>query len=155
VRGSGAHNSLRPSLLYLMPDDDLRKLLRYLLSVLYIAAGLFHILVPRPFTLIIPDWVPYPFATVVFTGVCEIAGGVGLLIPVLRRAAGLMLAVYAVCVFPANLRHALEGIDVAPIPNSWWYHAPRLALQPLLIWLPLYSTSLITWPIRRHPNGDP
>jgi uncharacterized membrane protein len=96
-----------------MPDDDRRKLLRYLLSAFYIAAGTFHILVPRPFTLITPDWVPHPFATVVFTGMCEIAGGVGLLIPGLRRAAGLMLALYAVCVFPANLKHAFEGMDVA------------------------------------------
>jgi uncharacterized membrane protein len=137
-----------------MPDDDRRKLLRYLLSAFYIAAGTFHILVPRPFTLITPDWVPHPFATVVFTGMCEIAGGVGLLIPGLRRAAGLMLALYAVCVFPANLKHAFEGMDVASIPNSWWYHGPRLALQPVLVWLPLYSTSLINWPIRRHRNGD-
>jgi len=136
-----------------MSQCSVRKALRCVIAAFYVVAGISHILVPLPFTLITPDWVPYPFATIVITGVCEIAGGVGLLIPTLRRAAGLMLAVYAVCVFPANLKHVIEGIHVAPLPDSWWYHAPRLALQPVLIWLPLYSTSLINWPLRRHRKG--
>ena len=37
-----------------------------------------------------------------FTGVCEIAGGVGLLIPAVHVAAAIALAVFLVAVFPAN-----------------------------------------------------
>jgi hypothetical protein len=29
-----------------------------------------------------------------------------------------------------------------------------LALQPVLVWLPLYSTSLINWPTRGHRKAS-
>jgi uncharacterized membrane protein len=50
-----------------------RKALRCVIAAFYIIAGISHILVPRPFMLITPDWVPYPFATIVITGAIEIA----------------------------------------------------------------------------------
>jgi uncharacterized membrane protein len=84
--------------------------------------------------------------TVLLTGFCEIAGSGALLTRRLRRPAGIMLALYAVCVFPANLKHALYGIHVPPLPDSWWYHGPRLALQPILVWLALFCTDVIAWP---------
>jgi uncharacterized membrane protein len=59
-----------------------------------------------------------------------------------------MLAAYAVCVFPANIKHAFEGILLPPIPDSWWYHAPRLAFQPVLVWWPLFCAGVIDWPTR-------
>src|SRR5947199_157429 len=34
---------------------------------------------------------------------------------------GHMLALYAVCVFPANIKHAIDGIALPPIPDGWWY----------------------------------
>jgi uncharacterized membrane protein len=98
--------------------------------------------------LIVPAWVPSPRLVVLATGLCEIAGAAALLVPRLRRAAGLMLALYALCVFPANIRHAVEGIDVPGLPGGWWYHGPRLAFQPVLIWLALYAGDLIDWPLR-------
>jgi uncharacterized membrane protein len=52
----------------------------------------------------------------------EDAGSVALLIRRLRRLAGVMLAISAACVFPANIKHAVEGIHVPPLADSWWYH---------------------------------
>ena len=43
-----------------------------------------------------------------------------------------MLAVYAVCVWPANIYQAFWHVHVWPLPDSWWYHGPRLALQPYM-----------------------
>jgi uncharacterized membrane protein len=57
-----------------------------------------------------------------------------------------MLALYAICVFPANIKHAIEAIHVPPVPDSWWYHGSRLALQPVLVWWALYCSGLIDWP---------
>jgi uncharacterized membrane protein len=74
--------------------------------------------------------VPFGRAVVLATGLCEIAGSIALISTRLRRLAGIMLALYAVCVFPANVKHALDGIHLPPTPDSWWYHGPRLALQP-------------------------
>jgi len=60
--------------------------------------------------------------------------------------AGIALAAYAVCVFPANIKHAFEGITVAGLPSSWWYHAPRLAAQPVLVWWALWCSGAVRWP---------
>jgi uncharacterized membrane protein len=66
-----------------------------------------------------------------------------------RKLAGIMLALYAVCVFPANIKHALYDIQVPGLPSSWWYHAPRLLMQPVLVWWALFCSGAIDWPRRR------
>jgi hypothetical protein len=35
------------------------------------------------------------------------------------------------------------------IPDSWWYHAPRLALQPVLAWWALFCVGAVDWPWRK------
>jgi uncharacterized membrane protein len=65
----------------------------------------------------------------------------------LRRWAGIALAVYAVCVWPANFKHAFGGIDIPHLSSSWWYHAPRLALQPVIVWWALFCAGVIDWPL--------
>jgi uncharacterized membrane protein len=111
---------------------------RAALVIFYMIAGIAHLAWPAPFLLIMPEVVPFPDAVVLITGILEIAGAIGLLLPRWRRLAGLMLATYAVCVFPANIRHALSGLDIAGWPLGWWYHGPRLALQPALVWWALW-----------------
>ena len=86
----------------------------------------------------------------ILTGVCEVAGAIGLLIPRTRRAAGAALALYAVCVYPANIYHALAHKHVAPLPDSWWYHGPRLLFQPVLVWWALFAGGVIDWPWRER-----
>jgi len=120
--------------------------MRLFMAALYLAAGMLHIVAPAGFVLIVPDAVPWPETTVIATGLCEIAGAAGLMTQRLRRAAGIALAAYAVCVFPANIKHALLMVPVAGLPVSWWYHGPRLALQPLLVWWALYCAEVTDWP---------
>lgn len=114
----------------------------------YAAFGVFHLVATRGFLPIMPEWVPWPWQVIQFTGLCEIAGGLGLMIPGLRRAAGIGLALYAVCVFPANLHHAFDHVSVPGLPSSWWYHGPRLLLQPVLVWLALVAGGVMRWPGR-------
>ena len=94
-----------------------------------------------------PDFVPWPREVVLFTGVCEIAGSIGLLTRRFRLLSGVMLALYALCVWPANFKHAIDGISLPPVPDTWWYHAPRLAFQPVLIWCALWCGGAIDWPL--------
>ena len=61
---------------------------RILLAIFYFVAGVAHLRSPGGFLAITPGWVPYPEFVVAFTGVAEIAGALGLMIPRLRRAAG-------------------------------------------------------------------
>ncbi len=126
-----------------------RRVMRLLTAAFYLIAGIFHVTRPAAFLPIVPDWVPYAHAVVIITGLCEIAGAIALLTPRLRRLAGMMLALYALCVWPANVKHAFAHIVLPPIPDSWWYHAPRLALQPVLIWWALYCSDVVDWPWRR------
>ncbi len=104
---------------------------------------------PGVFLEITPDWVPYPRDVVVGTGGCEIAGAIGLLIGRVRWAAGVGLALYAVCVFPANIRHAIYGLPPGEVQLGWWYHGPRLALQPVLVWWALFAGEVMSWPFSR------
>ena len=126
-----------------------RLISRAVLAALYAAAGAFHLGTPDTFLLITPEWVPFPRQVILATGLCELAGATGLLIPRLRRAAGWGLALYAVCVFPANVKHALMAAPPTQLQLSWWYHAPRLAFQPVLVWWPLFAAGVTDWPFRR------
>jgi uncharacterized membrane protein len=128
--------------------------LRAALSVFFLAAGVLHLTATDPFVSIVPDWVRYPRIVVEITGICEIAGALAVLTRRWRRLAGLMLALYAICVFPANIKHALDGISVPGLPSSWWYHAPRLMAQPIIVWWALYASGVIDWPFARRAHAD-
>lgn len=134
--------------------DPARALLRWVLAAAYAGIGLVHLARPEALLPIMPGWVPLPLTVILATGICEIAGAAGLLMPRTRRLAGIMLALYAVCVVPANVKHAVEGIDLPPLPNSWWYHAPRLAFQPVLVWAALFAAGLTDWPRTRPEAGS-
>ncbi len=130
----------------------LRATLRWLLALIYIGVGLVHLRSAPGFLAIMPAWVPYPLEVVRITGVCEILGGVGLLIPRLRWISGVMLALYAICVYPANLHHAFGQVSVGGLPSSWWYHGPRLAFQPVFVWWALFAGGVINWPFKQEPK---
>jgi uncharacterized membrane protein len=116
---------------------------RLLLALFYGAAGVLHLVTPAGFVAIVPSLVPWPATVVLVTGLIEIVAAIALLVHRTRRLAGWTLAAYAIAVFPANVHHALAGIAVAGLPTSWWYHGPRLALQPLLVWWALRAGGVI------------
>jgi uncharacterized membrane protein len=126
-----------------------RAVMRWILAALYTAAGIAHLLAPREFLAITPSWVPLVPQVIFITGWCELAGAVALVTKPLRWWAGVALAAYAIGVWPANFKHAIEGIQLPYITNSWLYHGPRLALQPVLVWWALYCADVIDWPWRR------
>jgi uncharacterized membrane protein len=109
------------------------------LSAFYALAGAAHLIWPEPFLRITPDWVPAKPVVIAATGVFEIVASICLLSPRTRKRAGLALALYALAVWPANFKHALEGIEFAYLTSSWWLHGPRLALQPVLIAAALWA----------------
>jgi uncharacterized membrane protein len=129
-----------------------RRAMRWAIAAFYLAAGMAHLFATDKFIPIVPNFLPWPREVVLATGLCEIAGGFALLTTRLRRLAGVMFALYAVCVFPANMKHAIEGINVPPAPDSWWYHGPRLLMQPVLVWWALFCTGVIAWPWNNSPG---
>ncbi len=95
------------------------------------AMGLAHLAIPGPFVRVMPAYLPAHEALVFISGLAEIAGGVGLLVPKLRIAAGWWLVALLIAVFPTNVEMALHP----PAGISTWILWLRLPLQiPLIIW---------------------
>ena len=128
----------------MIADSRPRRIARAVLALAYLIAGVAHLRSPGGFIAITP-------ATVIWlTGIAEIAGSIGLMLPPFRRAAGIGLALYALCVWPANIHHALSDIPLNGVHLSWWYHGPRLALQPVIIWWALWASGVTDWPFARR-----
>ncbi|KPF96485.1 hypothetical protein IP86_16510 [Rhodopseudomonas sp. AAP120] len=129
-----------------------RVIMRWILAAFFAAAGVAHLAVPDKLLAMTPGWVPFAPEVILLTGLFELAAALALLTRPLRWWAGVALALYSLCVWPANIHHALGGIDIPGLPSSWWYHGPRLAAQPLIIWASLYAAEVIDWPFRRRPG---
>jgi uncharacterized membrane protein len=123
-----------------------RPIVRWVLFLIYSIAGIAHLRAPGVFLPIMPGLVPWPGPVVFWTGIAELAGAVALVQPFsmpLRRFAGWGLAAYALCVWPANIKHML--IDGG---SNLSYHVPRMMAQPLVIWAALWASGAIAWPWR-------
>jgi uncharacterized membrane protein len=127
-----------------------RLVLRWLLAVFFAGAGYAHLASPDKLLSITPDWVPFAPQIIFVTGLLEFAGALALVTRPLRTWAAVAMALYTVCVWPANIKHAVDGIDLAGLPSSWWYHGPRLAMQPVIVWALLFAGEVIDWPFRRR-----
>jgi len=133
-----------------------RFVLRWLLAALYAFAGYMHVVRPEPFLGVTPGFVPYPEAVIYWTGIAEIAGAIGLIQPFLRplrQAAGIGLALYALCVWPANINHFAMDMAREDGGLGLGYHVPRMFAQPLVIWLALWVGEAIG-PRPRAPRRD-
>jgi uncharacterized membrane protein len=134
-------------------ESGRRRWARYVLALFYALAGVGHLVAVDAVVGIVPPWVPQPHLVVIVTGLCELAGAAALLGTRLRSAAGWAFAAYALCVWPANVQHAILDLSRGtglPI----WYHAPRLALQPVIIWWSLWASGAIDWPWRDQPRSS-
>jgi uncharacterized membrane protein len=115
--------------------------LRIVVAGVFVIAGISHFVpsVQRTMAAMIPPRLRLrglltPRNLVILTGVCEIAGGIGLLVEATRVTSGVALAVFLVAVFPANAyaaRHK-DRFGAVAIPL-----VPRLIGQLALIGLVL------------------
>ena len=126
------------------PDRTWCQPLRWLLAAAYAVAGILHFVFPEALLGITPLWVPEPRLVIAATGIAEIAGAIALAQPWsarLRRAGGIGLALYALCVFPANINHMLIDMARSQPQLGWGYHVPRMLFQPFLIWAALWVST--------------
>lgn len=110
-----------------MNVDRARAIARGILSVAMIGIGALHFVAPAPFAAMIPSALPSHLALVYVSGVAEIAGGAGLQIPKLRRAASWGLIALYLAVFPANVNMALHDLplgDYHPSSFALWARLP-------------------------------
>jgi len=113
-----------------------------LLAALFLFAGYIHLRNPTPFLLIMPPWIPFHRACVFISGIAELLGGTGLLIPDRRIqiVTGWGLIALLVAVFPANIYMATNHIQIPGFHVQPWVAWARLPLQLLLVMGVIFAT---------------
>jgi uncharacterized membrane protein len=111
-----------------------KALFRWLLVAFFVAAGLNHFRVPAMYVGMIPPWLPYPYFLNAVAGMSEVLGGIGVVFPRFRLAAGWGLIALLVAVLPANFHVALMG------------QMPGFNFSPVTLWLRLpFQAVLMAW----------
>jgi uncharacterized membrane protein len=105
-----------------------------LLGAGFAVAGALHLVRPAPYIRIMPPWLPAAALLVLISGLAEIAGGLGILLPFTRVAAGWGLIALLVAVFPANVQMLLGALSHHASRGWIALLVARLPLQIVLIW---------------------
>ena len=112
-----------------------------LLGGFWICAGTLHLVRPQTYRAIMPPWIPAHHELVLLSGGAEIAGGVGALVPSLRRPVRWWLVALLVAIFPANVHMAMNPGDIQGLPDiPRWLLWARLPLQAVLVAWVVHAT---------------
>jgi uncharacterized membrane protein len=121
-----------------------RQAARAALAVMFLFTGSMHFSsLKHDFAAMIPDPFPNGLWVVYLTGMFEIAGGIGLLVPRTRKAASRCLVLLLVVMFTANVNAVVNDIPLggdAPVPL--WLRAPMQLLYIAMTW----------WATRNEPQ---
>ena len=111
----------------------IRSIARLLLAASLVVAGVAHFAMPQTYLPLMPEVLPAKRFWIYFTGVAEIAGGIGLLVPRLRRAAtiGIVLMLVGFLWVHVDLLFRPATFGGEPIPR--WILWARVPLQFVLI----------------------
>lgn len=114
-----------------MARERLHAVVRWALTVVMVAAGANHFINPPPYLGMMPAELPVSthLPLVYLSGVFEILGGLGLILPATRRLAAYGLIALFVAVFPANLNMALNDLPLGKDHVPSWALWARLPLQ--------------------------
>jgi uncharacterized membrane protein len=116
--------------------ERVRSVVRVMAALAMIGVGIDHFIAPDFFVKIVPRVLPAPLVLVWVSGFFEALGGVGLLIPKTRRAAGIGLVLLYIAVFPANINMCVHPELGGSIPL--WALWARLPFQVVFIALALW-----------------
>lgn len=117
------------------------EILAYTLAVLFCCTGIIHFTRLRvDLEKMVPPWVANPRAMVFVTGILEILGAVGLLIHSTRVVTGILLIIFLIAIFPANIYGTQAGVTFnnRPMPRMWIRAPVQFLLIILVYWLIRY-----------------
>jgi uncharacterized membrane protein len=109
---------------------------RYALALMFVFTAVAHFNAMKyDLARMIPSSFPRPLMIVYFTGVLELLGAVGLLVPRFRSLAGICLIALLVGMFSANVNAALKGVTLRGKPaTALWLRTPIQVLFIGLLW---------------------
>ena len=105
-----------------------------LIGLIFVVAGAMHFLRPRFYLAMMPPWLPAAAALVIVSGVFEILGGIGVLVPATRIIAGWGLIALLFAVFPANVQMLINARAAHASASTMAVLIARLPLQALLMY---------------------
>lgn len=117
------------------PQDRRVRPAHLAIAAAFVGAGVMHFVIPRSYAAIVPTILPAPLFLVYLSGACEVAGGLGVLVPRTRRWAAVGLVALLAAVFPANVQMLANAVAAG---KPWWHLALlwlRLPLQLVLMCL--------------------
>jgi uncharacterized membrane protein len=119
----------------LFPFGKVQWILRIAVALPLLVSGTAHFTRTALMAMIIPAFLPYHRQLVLVSGALELAGAVGLLLPVFTRAASASLALLMIAIFPANVYAANKYVGGLHMPSV----PVRLAMQVVYILLLLMA----------------
>lgn len=110
-----------------------KPIFRWIFTVVMTLAGVNHFIDPATYVAMMPDVLPAPLALVYLSGIAEIAGGLGLILPATRKLAAWGLILLFLAVFPANINMAINGLPLGSTELPSWALWGRLPLQLVFV----------------------
>ena len=123
-----------------LPDGLWKKLVLLGLAAFFINVGIDHFINPDFYLSIMPPAFPLHLEAVYISGLFEVLGGLGVLIPRFRKFSGWGLIALLIAVYPANIYMALTPEAFPDVPLSALYI--RLVFQFIFF----YWAYLVTRP---------
>jgi uncharacterized membrane protein len=117
-----------------------RAKMRLALAAMFLLAASGRLVNPDGLVQMIPDFLPLRREALYLSGLFELLGAIGLLVPRTRQLAGWGLITLMLVVFPANVNVALHNLQLPGIPASPLEQWVRLPLQLVLIGLTWWAT---------------
>ncbi len=121
-----------------LPANPLKATALLFVFLWFFAGGLGHFFAADFFAGIMPDYLPWHYPAVYISGVFELLGAIGLLLPHLRRWAGNGLFVLTLVVTPVNVHMWLNPQDFPDV--SELFLSLRLGVQVFLLFCIWWST---------------
>lgn len=107
------------------------------MAVFIIFTGLSHFKLQKGMAMMIPDFISAKMFWVYFTGILEIAAGIGLMIPSLRLMTAIFLIIFLILVFVANINSSQKNINIFKAdfsgPGMNYLYRERIPMQIILI----------------------
>lgn len=107
------------------------------MAVFIIFTGFSHFKFQKGMAMMIPDFIPGKLFWVYFTGIIEIAAGIGLMIPYIRQLTAVLLILFYVLVFVANIQSSKKKINIFRAddtgPGMDYLYQQRIPMQVILI----------------------
>lgn len=107
------------------------------MAAFIIFTGLAHFKFQKGMAMMIPEFIPGKLFWVYFTGILEIAAGIGLLIPSVRELTAFLLIIFYILVFIANINSSRKNINIFKAdftgPGMAYLYKERIPMQIILI----------------------